>query len=316
MNYTPADLEVLVLAHKRPAFLREALACYRAQTVQGFRLAVFSNGDCPEIKEIAQEFGAELFYEEKELGMYPNIRRAIDGANAKLTVLAHDDDLIAPAYVEHLLRAFNKCSGLTLALSKQGDYENPEPGDRKNGCVYCPSPAYLAAYIFTGGSFTFSSFCAKTQALKQADISLNAPYGKVTDVPFMFQTLAGEKGSCVLSWPFVKYRLHNGQDCVDYATGPTAEQWLNLAGFYKRIFDAASRRFKVFFALQNLRYVRIGWKDWCRCEHGKMTYGQYLRLARKKGVLPASSWLPGLLLRGKISHFLQKRLVKLNETVY
>lgn len=316
MNYTSADMEVLVLAHKRPEFLRETLACYRAQTVQGFRLAVFSNGNCPEIKEVAREFDAELFYEEKELGMYPNIRRAVEGANARLTVLAHDDDLIAPTYVEHLLRAFNKWDELTLVLSSQGDYESASSSADKNKCIFCPAPAYLAAYIFTGGSFTFSSFCTKTDALKKIDISLNAPYGKVTDVPFMFQTLANAGASCVFSWPFIKYRLHEGQDCVDYATGPTAEQWLNLTGFYKKIFQPAGKKFRLFFALQNLRHVRIGWKDWCRCEYGRMSYGQYLRLAQKKGVLAFSSWLPGLLLRGKISHLLQRRLIKFNETEY
>lgn len=315
MTYTPSDLEVLVLAHKRPAFLREALACYRAQTVQGFRLAVYANGGCPEIKDIAREFDAELFYEEKDLGMYPNIRRAIDGARGKLTILAHDDDLIAPSYVEHLLRAFNRLDGLTLAISRQGDYEHPG-GARADACIYCPAPAYLAAYIFTGGSFTFSSFCAKTDALKKTDISLNAPYGKVTDVPFMFQMLGPAEASCVLAWPFVKYRLHDGQDCVDYATGPTAEEWLNLTGFYKKIFDAAGGRFKCFFALQSLRHVRIGWRDWCRCEHNRMTYRQYLRLARQKGLLSFTSRVLGALLRGKISHFLQRRLVKFTQTNY
>lgn len=62
----------------------------------------------------------------------------------------------------------------------------------------------------------------------------------------MFQMLGPAEASCVLAWPFVKYRLHDGQDCVDYATGPTAEEWLNLTGFYKKIFDAAGGRFKWF----------------------------------------------------------------------
>lgn len=316
MVYTAADLEVLVLSHKRPAFLRETLSCYRAQTVQGFRLAVYSNGKCPEIKDISQQFNAELFYEEQELGMYINIQRAIAGAKAKLTILAHDDDLIAPGYVEALLRVFNKYENLTLAISQTGNYVDSHTKFNKSECIYCSSPMYLGAYIFTGGNFTFSSFCAKTAALKKVDISKNTPYGKVTDVPFMFQTLTEHSVSCVLIGPFIMYRLHNGQDCVDYATGPTAEQWLNLARFYKQLFIKGSVRFRIFFMLQNFRYVRIGWRDWCKCEYGKKTYLQYLALAYKKGVISIISCIFGVLIRGSFSHYLQQKLIKFHKKIY
>lgn len=315
MNFSIQDIEVLVLTHKRPDFLKEALASYRQQTLQGFRLAVFSNGDCPEVKEIANHYQAELFYEENEIGMYPNILRAVQNAERKLTILAHDDDLIESTYLENILKLFNAFPDLALVISRQESLGSPVTDTQKNKCILFNTPAEWAAYIFTGENFSFSSFCAKTEHIKKLSIEVNENYGKVADVPFMFQTLKNGDKSAVIAYPFVRYRLHEGQDCQDYASGPTAEQWLNLTGFYKNIFSV-SRKMRLFFSFQNFRHVRIGWKDWCKCEYDKMSYSQYISLALKKGVLSYGAIFLGSIIRGKFSHFLQKKILNFSLTTF
>ncbi len=307
---TPADITVAVLAHKRPDLLNEALAAYRAQTVQGFRLVVVSNGDCPAIKDVCGAYQAELFYEPAELMMYDNIKRALQIPNTALTVLAHDDDLVEPDYLAALLYLFNKFNDLTLVIPARYSEENPWNNPHVRSYIRFQSPAYLAGYLFSGGAFTFSSFCAKTDLLKQADTSVFNTYGKVSDVNLMLQNFPAQNASACVAGPFIKYRLHDEQDCQTFSTGPTMKQWLSLTQFYKSLMDAAPAPRRV-FTLQVSRYLRAGWQDWCKCEHTKHTYREFLQTARARGLLSRQAVLCGKLLRGKLSHAVQNNLLNL-----
>ena len=307
MSLTAQDITVAVLAHKRPDLLKETLAGYRAQTVQGFRLIVVSNGDCPAIKEIAAQYQAELFYEPAELSMYTNIKRALDLLSGKIAVLAHDDDLVEPDYIQSLLYLFNKFDDLSLVIPAQ--YSESYPWNTpQRYFIHFSHPALLAGYLFSGGSFTFSSFCAKTDLLKKADTTRTQLYGKVADVDLMLQNFPAQKASACIAGPFIKYRLHEGQDCVDYSSGPTMQQWLNLTRFYQNLTNALPNM-RQLFTLQVARYLRAGWKDWCKCEHQKHTYREFLQLAQKQGLLTWKARLCGYILRGRISHSLQNKLL-------
>ena len=156
MTLTAQDITVAVLAHKRPDLLAETLASYRAQTVQGFRLMVVSNGDCPAIKEVSAKYQAELFYEPKELSMYENVRRAQQLTSGVFTILAHDDDLVEPDYIASLLSLANHYPNLTLVIPARYSEEYPWNSQTRYW-AYFDTPARLGGYLFSGGSFTFSS---------------------------------------------------------------------------------------------------------------------------------------------------------------
>ena len=314
MTFTPQDITVAVLAHKRPQLLEETLRSYRAQTIQGFRLLVVSNGDCPAIKEVSARYQAELAYEPNELAMYTNIQRALDLASGKLTVLAHDDDLVEPDYLAALLHLFNQFDDLSLVIPARYSEERPWNSAQRYYMRF-DTPARLAGYIFSGGSFTFSSFCAKTEILKKADTSVVNTYGKVADVNLMLQNFPAQHASACIAGPFIKYRLHADQDCVDYSTGPTMAQWLHLTAFYHRLLTPLRRTRWVFY-VQVSRYLRAGWYDWCKCEHKNHTYREFLQTAAQQGLLPWQARLCGLLLRGKISHYLQNKLLKIHFTAF
>lgn len=309
MPVTPADITVAILAHKRPDLLAETLASYRAQIVQGFRLIVVSNGDCPAIKEVCARYQAELFYEPKELSMYANVQRATQLTSGLFTVLAHDDDLVEPNYIASLLYLADKFENLTLVIPARYSEEHPW-NTQTRYYAHFDTPARLGGYIFSGGAFTFSSFCTKTELLKKADTALVNTYGKVCDVPFMLQHFPAQNACACVAGPFIKYRLHAGQDCVDYTTGPTMQQWLNLTTFYRNLLGVIPAT-RYVFALQALRYLRAGWQDWCKCEHQKHTYREFLNEARQRGLLTWKELFLGKLLRGRFSHVLQNKLLNL-----
>lgn len=313
-------MEVFVLTHKRPEFLKQTLDCYLKQTVKGFRLAVFSNGHSPETKRLLNEYaryGVEDFYVDEELAPNVNHARALEASGRKLLVVAHDDDLVHQAYVEHLLALFNKFPDTALAVSRSEEF-SPEK--------LCASPARrawrfktrneFAAWVFSGGGFTFSSACYKTQHVKRTDPFVAKSYGKVGDVPFMLAVCA--EGEAVLTdFPFVQYRIHAGQDSYNYATGPSAEEWLNLTLLYKHLLCRPEQPgLRRLFLLQNYRCLRIGWRDWTKCEHGKMTWKDFKALALERGALCEKAVWAGRLLRGKVNHALQRYSARFSQTDY
>jgi len=315
--YTAQDIEVFVLTHKRPDFLKDTLDCYLNQTVQGFRLAVFSNGHSPETKQLLGEYaarGVESFYVDEEMRSEDNHARALVAASRKVLVMAHDDDFIHPRYIEHLLALLNKYPQLSLIISghqsmNKADWQTATP-DRQ--VYHLKNKNEFAAYIYSGGGFAFSSACYKTDFVKRADPYTCKPFGKVGDVPFMVAACgAGE--AAVTCFPFIQARIHAGQDSYDYATGPHAQEWFNLSLFYRNLLERPEfPRLRLVFYLQNYRHIRIGWHDWCCCEHEKMTWGQFFRQALACGALCYKSLIFGTMVRGSYNHYFQRKIAKLN----
>lgn len=307
MSYTAKDVEVFFFAHDRAAFLRQALDCYLNQTVHGARLVLLANAPTEEVLQVARDYsskGVELIYEPKSLNVYGCTERCQNIASRAITVMAHDDDLMHPAYLETLLKAYNQIPELHVALSAMGDWDDQPFNACDTTTAVLHNASEFSAYIFLGGSFTFSSASYRTEALKKASRPDFKQYGKVQDVPFMLGACTDGKAA-ILQFPFIKYRLHSGQDCQTFSTGPTAEQWFHLDGLHKKLMNEGGKKLQLAWKLNIYHRLRIGWRDWCLCEHGKMTFSQYLAQARKKGLLSHVSHVSGLILRGG----LRKRLL-------
>ncbi len=299
--YTAKDIEVFFFAHNRDAFLRQALDGYLNQTVSGARLVLLANAPTEEVMQVARDYaakGVETVYEPKSLNVFGCVQRCRELASRPITVMAHDDDLIHPAYLEMLLKAYNQIPELNVALSAMGVVDGkPFTSHYHTRCAVFQNASEFSAYIFLGGPFTFSSCSYRTETLKKAPAPDYARFGKVQDVPFMLGAcLDGQ--AAVLQFPFIKYRLHPDQDCQTFSTGPTAEQWLELDRLHQTLMCRQNASLRRAWALNAYHRLRIGWRDWCLCEHGKMSFAQYLDRAKKKGLLPFSARLAGILLRG------------------
>lgn len=315
MNYTGNDIEVFFFAHDRADMLRRAIDCYLNQTMQGARLILLANAPTPEVLEVAHEYaaqGVELVHEPKFLNVFGCVQRCQDLASRAITVMAHDDDLIHPAYLETLLKAYNQIPHLNVALSSMKDWdEEPFSPQYHTYVAVLKNASEFSAYIFLGYSFTFSSASYLTETLKLALSPKFDTYGKVQDVPFMLGACL-DGAAAVLQYPFIKYRIHSAQDCQTFSTGPTAKQWLELELLHKKLMSSGSANLRRAYALNAYHRLRIGWKDWCRCEHDKMTFAQYLDLARDMGALTAEQRLVGYLLRGNLRKKILNHLFRYN----
>ncbi len=299
--YTANDIEVFFFAHDRAAMLRQAVDCYLNQTVPGARLVLLANAPTEEVLQAARDYaakGVELVLEPKSLNVFGCVQRCRELASRAITVMAHDDDLVHPAYLETLLKAYNQIPDLNVALSAMKDWDdNPFSPQYHTRCTALKNASEFSAYIFLGYSFTFSSASYRTETLKLAPPPNFGAYGKVQDVPFMLGSCL-DGAAAVLQYPFVKYRIHPAQDCQTFSTGPTAKQWLELELLHKKLMSAGGVNLRRAYALNAYHRLRIGWKDWCRCEHGKMTFAQFLHLAKDMGALTEGQYLAGRLLRG------------------
>ena len=299
--YTASDIQVFFFAHNRADFLREALDCYLNQTVQGAQLILLANAPTPEVLDVAREYapkGVDLIVEEKPLGVYGSVARCQQIATAPITFMAHDDDLVHPAYVENVLHAYNTIPDLAVALSSMGEFsETPEYTGLSK--VYTLSAPEFSAYIYAGNSFCFSSCTYKTEFLKQAPAPKFNTFGKISDVPFMLGA-TGKHKAAIFDFHFVRYRTHAAQDCQTFSTGPTAEQWLNMEKLHKDlIFSAEKLNLRLAFYLSHYFRLRMGWRDWCLCEHDKMTFSDYIELAKQKQLYCPGAYFIGHFIHGK-----------------
>ena len=171
---------------------------------------------------------------------------------------------------------------------------------------YFPTQHEFAGYIYSGGAFAFSSACYKTEFIKKADPYAGKPFGKTDDVPFLVNTCA-HGAAAVTVFPFIRSRCHPGQDSYNYATGPTATQWFNLSLFFKKFLDQpAFPRLRWLFKLQNYRHIRMGWRDWCKCEYTRMNFHQFCQQAMACGALNKKNIWIGRMVRGKLNRWLQR----------
>lgn len=299
--YTPQDITVYFFAHDRGDFLRQALDCYLNQTVQGAKLVLLANAPSPDVLQVAKDYaprGVQLHLEEKPMRVFECTRWCQQIAKSPITVMAHDDDLIHPAYLENVLHAYNTIADLAVCCSSMGEFEET-PEYTGLSKAYVLTQPQFSAYIYQGSSFCFTSCSYKTELLKQAPAPDYDTYGKIFDAPFMLQA-TGSHLAAVFDFHFIRYRTHNQQDSQTFSTGPTAREWLNLEKLHRRlIFSAGSLRLRVLYAAANWFRLRMGWKDWCLCEHRKMNFSDYLLQAKEAGVYSRLGRFLGIFLHGK-----------------
>jgi len=148
----------------------------------------------------------------------------------------HDDDLLHPAYIEVAMDLINKYKNVVLVESAMSFEENPTNDYWPNvstDIVCCKKPSDIAALFYRGLPLHFASAIYRTDLFKQTFVEWET-YGKVGDRPFLLD-IAKQGTTVVLKEPYVKYRCHPGQDCVDSKTGPFIHQLIALHRKYYQL---------------------------------------------------------------------------------
>lgn len=112
------SISVVVLSYNRPAYLAEALASVRTQTVEPCEVAVIDN-QSPATEEVARVVelfeGFKLFRSRVNLGYAGGMNRGIELATGEYTLLTEDDIVLDSDCLRRLVEHTNAHSGTWLA---------------------------------------------------------------------------------------------------------------------------------------------------------------------------------------------------------
>ena len=215
MQYSAKDIEIFVLTYNRADFLSETLESVLAQTEKGFRLVVLDNGSNDHTLEVMNKYkqcDVEYIKRESNEGVEANFRTAKEMASRSWTIIFHDDDLLHPEYISDVLKAVNEDEDLVIVGSNMLCERHPKSNWKtlKGGVRKFNKVSDFAAFLFNGHGYHFGSTVYRTDLFKKVPVRWDL-YGKIADRPFLYD-IAAYGSVKVFTEPYVKYRLHPGQD--------------------------------------------------------------------------------------------------------
>lgn len=280
------ELEVFVLTYNRAQLLLQTLTSLCNQTARGFRIVVLDNGSTDNTPEIVKSFescGVKLCRCEQNLGHKGNYDRAKELASRKWVMVFHDDDLLHPKYIEVAMNLISEYQDIVLIGSAVSFEEKPENDfwpDLSNEAIYCERASDFAALLYRGFPYHFASTIYRADLFKSIPMAW-AIYGKIVDRPFLFD-IAKHGTVLILKEPYVKYRLHPGQDSTDINSGPFIDQTIALHRKYLQLlgsnpFTSSGRAFL------SLNYIYLCEEHTRALNRDKLTLNQYIETAINGG---------------------------------
>lgn len=206
MNYYPM-VSVLMTAYNREKYIAEAIESVLASTYSNFELIVVDDCSTDRTVEIAKSYEAtdsriKVYVNEKNLGQFPNRNKASEYANGEYIYYADSDDNLNKDGLEKLVEAIESFPNSGFAM-------------------YCPdvkelqiinSKEAIYNHFFKkpfltrgpGGTFMRKRFFEEikkypTEFGIPGDMYFNLKAACYTDV-------------LLIPFPFMKYRIHNGQE--------------------------------------------------------------------------------------------------------
>ena len=237
-----APLTIYILCYNRPDFARQSIQSVLAQTCTKYNLIVSDHSNNGSVESMVKEFFPNITYirRSSSLKHLEHFNRCIDEVNADYYCLFHDDDIMAPSFVESMLKfirehpnkaayacnAYIETDGKIekrLAFLSQKQYEAFDGPKRlarryfsRNQSGIAPNPSYIynsrivdkQRFIVDGG--------------KYADVSLLLDIAQVGPIIW-------------INKPLMTYRMH-GNNIGSVESFPDRLRFLAYLKKHKEIF--------------------------------------------------------------------------------
>lgn len=277
---------------------KETLKTICEQSAEGFDIIIVDNASTDNTKDVVEEIKREypsrniVFSASKEnIEGTNNINKARELAKKEWAMIFHDDDLMHPEYIKTAMKLLKKNPDAVIASCTYTPYENPTTANWESfsSDAYIGDVQDFAALIFAYTMHNFASTIYKTSLIKEQTFKPEL-YGKIWDRPFMFD-IAKHGKSIILNDPYIRYRIHPGQDSNTETTGPFAKEWFALLNCYKGIlgngwFDKYGIIYNSFVHSQ----LKLGY-NWMQAVKSKMTFEEFKTQAAEAGVIRKSEVL-------------------------
>jgi glycosyltransferase involved in cell wall biosynthesis len=288
----PIGIEILVLTYNRAPLIGATLESLLAQIQPATRICVLNNGSTDETEKVVRSFhsrGVELVSRRSNdpHACWPELQTM---ARGPWTMLFHDDDLLHPNYLRDVSAALTHEPQATIVVSAMRAYADPEAVEWKQsrGSRYrILTGRQLAALLYGGFPMPFCSVIYRTDVLRKGKMQFET-LGKISDRPFVIDSaLAGT--AIVMLDPYVKYRLHRGQDSVDQASGPFLPEVFALQRYYRNVLGESISDFPGrIFLRRNYRNLLREYERMNRNGHTPISQDTFFRKAIEAEA--ASTW--------------------------
>lgn len=285
------NIDIFILTYNRADLIYDTLISVCNQSAKGFDIYIVDNASTDNTKEVVEQIKQKyperniiLTSAEKNEGFFCNFNRAVKLANKKWAILFHDDDLMHTEYIKNAMDILADSKDAVMAGCEYTPLEHPDNENWENLSkdYFSASQKDFAALLFSHYSYCFPSAIYRTDILKK--VSFNLEYGKITDRPFLMEVNTYGK-HILFKAPYIRYRVHNGQDTLNHETDVTKEEWTLLLECYKKILgenllDKYDLLYKAFIFPQ----LAMGY-NWSGKINSQMTFREFRQYGVKKGLI-------------------------------
>ncbi|MFO1463666.1 MAG: glycosyltransferase family A protein [bacterium] len=149
-----AEVTTIIPTYRRPLLLGRAIRSALAQSHSDLQVLVCDNASGDETRTVVTEFSARdsrVIYRcrEKNLGVYRNMKLALDEVNTPYCSFLSDDDVMLPDYYRVTLPGLRDdpdaafSAGRSLLMTEAGEPISVMPGFRTRSGRYCPPQGLL-----------------------------------------------------------------------------------------------------------------------------------------------------------------------------
>lgn len=231
-----ASLQLYILCYNRAALARQAIRSALAQTDTRFQLVISDNSTDGQTRAmVAKEF-PQVTYKVRDphLKALDHFNLCLDEATASHVCLFHDDDLLAPRYVQRTLAAAEahpgaSAIGVNAWIAEDG--RAPRLSFEAAGEHHVVHSArHLASHYFGRYQTGIAPFPGYVYARTLLDgLRFDVAGGKYSDLSWLLRVV--ERGPMLwLAEPLMTYRLHASNDSRSESIGDR----LRLLAYFKQ----------------------------------------------------------------------------------
>lgn len=278
------ECQIYVLTKDRAQMLAQTLESLVAQSVRPHSITVVDNASADQTAGVLNafaKFGVKHFRQESPVSVIEQFGTARRLADTDYVMIAHDDDLYHPGYLERALELFRRAPQLAFVGSRMVPTFRPTPvwtARETHGGVQIFNREKLAALFLRGVGYNFGSTIYWRRLLAGAVVPFK-DYPYLWDRPLLL-SLLDENDAGVMFSRLVKYRLHGNQDSKEIASRLAGRELANLFQLYRNILRRARIKqravyynytlFRIWQSRTNVRSTNIFWTDLCGLSGGRM----------------------------------------------
>lgn len=239
MMYTDKDIRCFVMSCDRPELLSQTLKTLIWQQGGPWDIWVLDNSSNNETEKLISEKYPNIHYvsTRENQNRRANLHKLQELAQTAYTLTLHDDDLLAPNYLQNVLKTINYYPNISGIFSKYTTFTGSEfpniiaPINTRHWLFNKQADFALSFWHKPQPSWTGSVL--KSAIYRKIDFEKNHQmFGKISDWPLLIKVIKGGN-TVIFTDNYIYYRIHNGQDTHDDNTGITLKQLANYIKFFK-----------------------------------------------------------------------------------